>query len=132
MTITTPLSAQSFGTGANVGNGKFPTKVTLEATTTAAQLELVITNGAVKGELRQEVKLHFAFSAIDTTAAAAVTTLRHSSRFLTVPPAEAVSGVAAKISLLEPAPGTGFLYFWLDAPNLGTAATISVNLIQYP
>jgi hypothetical protein len=132
MTITTPISAQSIGTSTNVGNSKFPQKITLESTTTAVQIEGRIVNGAGYYDKREGVTIHYAFSAISVTAAAAVAMLGQSSRFLALDFAAERLVDQAKMSLLEPAPGTGFLYLWCDVPNTDVAAALSVNVIQYP
>lgn len=132
MTISTPLNAQAFGTGANVGNGKFPTKVTLEAATTAIQIEARIVNGQAYYDERQDVLVHFALSTVDLTAAAAVETTKQSSRFLQIAHGREPLADRVRMTDLEAAPGGAYLYMWVDAPNLEVASTISLNVIQYP
>lgn len=133
MTITNEIVAQSVGTGTDIGNSKFPIKVTLAATTTAAQIEALLVNGATGPyDARQPIMLHYAFSSFSHTAAAAVLVLGFQSRFLEVPPKPSPGLSSGNITLLEPAPGSGYLYFWLDVPATDVASALSVNVIQYP
>jgi hypothetical protein len=133
MTITNEIVAQSVGTSTNIGNSKFPIKVTLEATTTAAQIEALLVNGPTGTyDTRQPIILHYAFSSFSHTAAAAVLVLGFQSRFLEIPPKQVAGKSSGNITLLEPAPGSAYLYFWLDVPATEVASALSVNVIQYP
>lgn len=132
MTITNSIASQSIGTSTNKGNSLFATKVTLAATTTAAQIEALIVNGADSYDPRTNLKIHYAFSSFDMTAATAILTLGRSSRFLEVPQKPDPLARSGNITLLEPAPGSAYLYFWVDAPATVVASALSVNVIEYP
>ena len=132
MTITAVIAAQSIGTSTNIGNAKFPQKVTLAATTTSAQIEVRITNGADTYDPRQKLVMHYSFSSFDVSAAQAAINYSESSRFLEISPKAGQSLVSVNKTLLEPAPGGGFLYFWFNVPTTATASTLAANSIEYP
>ena len=132
MTITAVIAAQSIGTSTNIGDAKFPQKVTLAATTTAAQVEVRITNGADTYDPRQKLRMNYVFSSFDVTAAQAAINYSESSRFLEITPKAGQSLVALNKTLLEPAPGGGFLYFWFSVPTTTVARTLAANAIEYP
>lgn len=133
MTITTVTNAQSIGTGANVGNEKFPTKTQLQATTTSAQVEVRIVNGQAMYDERQDLTIRYAFSAVSAgTAALGAEMARQSSRFIQIAPGPGPLADRVKMSLLEPAPGGGYCYIWCEVPNTVVASALSIYLIEYP
>jgi hypothetical protein len=133
MTTTTVINAQSFGTGSNVGDGKFAANpVTLQATTTAYVVNAkVIGTAPEPGEV---VKVWYTTIFESTTAANAPKQLSQTARFVPVDLTNldgAVSFTLKKDSFLEPVTG-GFFNCWVDAPKLSAAATITVTLIELP
>lgn len=132
MTITNSLVSQSIGTSTNKGNTLFATKVTLAGTTTAAQIEGLIVNGAGDYEPRANVRIHYAFSSFDMTAAVASVTFTKGSRFLDVPLKADPLARSGNITLLEPAMGSAYLYFWVDVPAFVVASALSVNVVEFP
>lgn len=129
MTITTSLSAQSFGTLGNVGDGKFATKVTLAAGTVNVQIEVSVTNGTRPVE-RKQITVHFCPSSFSINASDAPLELQKSQTLLLEMNGLGVSALRKKQS--HQVPGSGYLYFWLDVPTLEHPATVSINVIETP
>lgn len=131
MTTTNAINGQSIGTSTNVGEGKFPQKVTLAATTTAFIVTLRLTNGADTYMQKNEIVVWYSTSSFSITAAAAVAALRPTARYISIKPPQGAGVVAIKDSSLEPVTG-GFLYLWCDLPTFLTAATLDVNTVELP
>lgn len=130
MTTTTSISGQSFGTSTNIGEGKFPQKVTIQATTTSFVIEGRITNGAA-GYVKQDVRVWYASSGFSVTAAVGSVALRPTARYVDIPMGQAAAQVTIRSSLLEPVAGS-YIYLWVDLPTLTTAATLDVNVTELP
>lgn len=130
MTTTNAISSQSIGTSTNIGEGKFPQKVTKVAASTAFVVEGRVTNGAA-GYLGQIVRLWYAASSYDITAAAAVIALQPSARYVDIPLSPDSGTDSIRTSLLEPALGQ-YIYLWCDVPTLATAATLYANVTELP
>lgn len=131
LTITAAINAQSIGTSTNIGNSKFPTKVTLQAATTAFAVEASVTNGAGAAfNPRQKLDVRFAVSSFSLTDTAAPDILGQASNLLQVTPSEKGGEQRINVSELQPTPG-GYFYVWLDVPVLPAASTVTVNLIEW-
>lgn len=131
MTTTNSIATQSIGTGANKGEGLFPQKVTIAATTTAYVITARITNGTDGYKQAQELRIWFTSSSFSITAAQAVTQLKSTARYLDIKPSPDSGDVRIKDSSLEPITGS-YIYFWCDIPTVTTAQTLDVNLVQLP
>lgn len=134
MTTTTVLNAQSFGTGANKGNGLFgASPTTFQATTTAFLVCAEVTAGAgpTYSGAKQDVRVYYTSSCRSLTAAQALARLGQTVRYVDLRVPDTGGVVQIKDSTLEPVTGQYF-YFWVDAPSLLTAATLSVFLVELP
>jgi hypothetical protein len=130
MTTTNVVAAQSIGTSTNLGNSVFPTKVTLDAGTSAAVLTLRVTNGT-SGPLdsRCDITMWYSFSPVDVSAAAGVELLKQNARYVNLKGADGASADRAKDSLIEPVTGQ-FLYIWFDVPTFQAAAVMNAYVTE--
>ena len=131
MTTTTAISAQTIGTSTNVGNGKFPQKVTLTAGTTAFVLSALLLNGTDAYSRSNEVRIWYSTSSFSISAAAAVLQLRQTARYLDVRPSINPGETLIIDSTFEPITGA-YLYLWCDIPTVTTAQTLTVNVVELP
>lgn len=127
MTTTTIISGQAIGSGANAGNSKFPTKLTLAATSVGVVLTMRVTNSATSGveDARSKITLHYAMSPVSVTAAAALELLKQNSRYLEMFTVDAPSADRARDTELIPVTGQ-YLYVWVDVPVFLSDATLNV------
>lgn len=131
MVTNNSISGQSIGTSTNVGEGKFPQKITLNAATTAYVITPRLTNGAAAYDPAQVVRVWYTTSSFSLTAAQAVAQLDTTARYIDVRFKPLNGQVNIKDSTLENVTG-GYLYLWCDVPNLATAATLDVNAVELP
>lgn len=131
MTTTASISSQSIGTSTNIGEGKFPQKITAVATTTAFVICPRITNGAGDYNPASELVVWYSSSSYSVTAAQAAVQLRPTARFVSLKPSPKGSGVVIKDSTLEPLTGP-YIYLWCDVPTFSVAATLDVNVVELP
>jgi len=131
MTTTNAISGQSIGTGSNVGEGKFPQKVTIAATTTAFVITPRVTNGAGEYIEASEVIIWYSGSSYSVTAAAAPELLRKTARFVSVKPSRNSSVAIAIDSSIEPVTGS-YIYLWCSIPTVTVAQTLDVNVVELP
>lgn len=130
MTTTTVINAQSFGTGSNVGNGKFSQNpVTLQVTTTAFVVSAEMATGN-NGQLdpKTKIRVWYTTTTRTVTAADAPSKLGQTAHYVDV---TIDRPVAIRDSMLEPVTGNLF-HVWVDAPVLGVAGTITVVLVELP
>jgi hypothetical protein len=135
MTTTTIINAQSIGTGANVGEGLFAGKTTLQAATTSFILSARITNGASNYQKTQSVEIYYSTSPFNSTAANGPVNLAQTAHILSVRPSQLSSGVAIKDSVLEMSTAggaTGAIYYWCSVPNVLVAQTLDLVLVEMP
>lgn len=131
MTTTAAISGQSIGTSTNIGDGRFPQKVTANAASTAFNVAARVTDGA--GPTNPgTVRVWFSSSSFNITAAVAVAALGTTARYLDVNLVDSRgSQIIIRDSTLEPLTG-GYIYLWCSIPSLGTAATLDVNVVEVP
>jgi hypothetical protein len=133
MTTQTAISAQSFGTSTNIGNGKFSiSPLTLAASTTAYVVNVKII--AAAPEPNVEVRVWYTTIFESTSAGNAVAQLGGTARYVDTKLSSdgaTTSFTVKKDSMLEPITG-GFFNCWVDAPKLSAAATITVTLVELP
>lgn len=132
MTTQSCISGQSFGTGSNIGDGKFSiTPKTFAATTTAFIVNVKVTNGTGPVDRQVEVRVWYTSTMRTVTAGNAPSHLGPTARYVDVRIPVDSSGVSIKDSSLEPITGANF-HCWVDAPKLQTAATLDVDLVEVP
>lgn len=135
MTTQTAISAQSFGTGSNVGNNKFSiAPLTLASGTTAFIVNVQVTNGTgASGNSGQpvDVRVWYTTTVRTVTAGNAPLTLGATARYIDTKIMGGTAAVYSKDSSLEPKTGASF-HCWVDAPNLSVAATLDVVLVELP
>lgn len=132
MTTQTAINAQSMGTGANIGNGKFSiAPLTLAATTTGYVVNAKLVNGVGIVRRNQPTRIWYTTSLFVLTAAAALAQLQQTAHSLDIVPAPDTAGTAIKDGMLEPATGPYF-YCWVDAPTFDIAAALTVTLVELP
>ena len=131
MTTTAAISAQSVGTSTNVGEGKFPQKVTTTGYSDRFYIEGKITNGAGSYSPANKVRIWYSSYSASITAAAAVDLLRANARYLDLTPSPDGSIARSQISLCEPLSGL-YIYLWVDIPTQTVAQTLDVNVIEGP
>lgn len=131
MTTTASISGQSIGTGANIGYGLFPRKVTRQVTTTAFVIAAKVTNGAAGYTPQQEIRIWYSSSSFSVLAADAAAALHDTARYLDVKPDALAGGIEIKDSSLEPITGD-YIYLWCDIPTVAVAQTLDVNVVELP
>ncbi len=131
MTTTAIISGQSIGTSTNVGNDKFAAKLTAGTTTTAFVVSAKLTLGA--GPTNPGiVRVRFTSASFNVTAANGPAHLGQTSRYLDlVLSGQPGSSVLIKDGTLETLTGS-YIHVWVDAPTLGTAASLDVNVVELP
>ena len=130
MITQTAISAQSFGTGGNTGQGKFSiAPLTFNAGTLQYAVSVLITNGAGIVDQSQEVRVWYATTQETLTGAQAVLRLKGTARYVDLRPNYDTAGNAIRNSVIEPVLGQSF-HCWVDAPALPVAATITVKLLE--
>lgn len=130
MTTTASISSQSIGTSTNIGDQKFPQKVTIAATTTSFNLAARITNGASAYDPAVAPVLYWTTSPFSVTTAVAAASFRALGS-IQLRPSPLGSGVASYTTPNVPA-GGAYVYFWLNIPNLPAAATLDVTCVELP
>lgn len=130
MTITDSISGQSIGTSTNKGEGKFPQKVTAVTTTTIFLITARVTNGAGEYDQGNRIRIWYASSHFNLTAANAVLQLNKDASFLDIVPKREGGGVSIRSSLTELRNGE-YIYFWCDIPGVTVAQTLDVSLVEY-
>jgi hypothetical protein len=131
MTVTAAISGQSIGTSSNVGSGLFPQKVTRQVTTTAFHIAARVTNGTGGYDPHAEVRVWFSSTSFNITAAAAVSQLKSTARYLDVRPLAETAGVVIRDSSFEPITGS-YIHLWVDVPTVSVAQTLDVNVVELP
>lgn len=131
MTTTASISGQSIGTSTNVGNGKFPQKVTAAVTTTGFVISARVTMGTQGSAGASTVRVWYSSSSFNITAAAAVEALSGTVRYLDLILPTTGGTVRIKDGTLEPMTG-GYIHIWCDVPVLDVAATLDVNVVELP
>lgn len=133
MLATLLINAQSIGTGTNAGEGLFPVKVTLQATTTAYVLSMRVTNGTDAYVTSDEVIVRYSTTPFGAsyTAAQAVPVLGQTHRFVYIKLQRTAGLAIIKDSSIEPVTG-GTLFIWCDIPKVATAMTLDVYLQELP
>lgn len=132
MTTQSAISGQSFGTGSNIGNGKFSiAALTLAGTTTAFVVNAQVTNGAGPQNEGDFVRVWYTTTMRTVTDANAPKQLGQTARYVDVFLTKDSGRVTIKDSSLEPVTGSSF-HCWVDAPKLATAATLDVDLVELP
>mgnify|MGYP003645424862 CR=1 FL=1 len=130
MTTQSAISAQSFGTSTNVGNGKFSiSPLTLAAGTSTFVVTVQVTAGAGPVDRQVECRIWYTTTIRTVTSTDAPQKLAQTARYVDIRMPEYSSTIVIKDSTLEPATGTLF-HCWVDAPKLQTAATLSVDLVE--
>lgn len=130
MTSQSAISAQSFGTGSNIGNGKFSINpLTVAAGAAAYVVTVQVTSGAGPCDRQDEVRIWYTTTIRTVSATDAPQKLAQTARYVDIRMPEYSSQIVIKDSTLEPVTGTLF-HCWVDAPKLQTAATLSVDLIE--
>lgn len=130
MTVTDSISGQSIGTSTNVGERKFPQKVTKQSLTTAWTVSAKLTNGATGYAPSGIVRIWYASSNFNLTAAEAAAGLRP-TRYLDLRPSPHAAGIVADSGELITATGN-YLFFWCDLPTVPTAQTLDVSCVELP
>lgn len=129
-TQTTVLNGQTFGTSTNVGNGKFAAATTaLQASTTAINVTVKVVQGSGQPN-SQTTKLRVWFTTNSATIAAALQSeqLGQAASYVDV---VLTANTIYNTSLTEAINGSNF-YFWVDAPTLTVASTVTVILNELP
>lgn len=129
-TVTAAINAQSIGTGGNVGNGKFPYKLTKSAGSTVFSVEAKLVTGSGAPVTMSKVIARFCSSSFSQTAAEAVEMLK-GTKELEIKFAEASAGTRLISSELFSFLGD-YAYLWVDVPPLTVAATLTVNFVELP
>lgn len=131
MTTTAIISGQSMGTGSNVGDNLFAAKLTAQTTTTAFLLCVRVTEGA--GPTNPgTVRVFFTSTSFSISAANGPSQLGATSRYVDVILSDPRGGqVIIRDGSLEPLTGAN-IHVWASAPQLGTAATLDVNVVELP
>lgn len=129
MTTTDSIASQSVGTSTNIGEGKFPQKITAQSTTSGFFVSLRLTNGAGSYPRPTNLRCWFTSSNFSITAAAAVLALRQQARYVDLRPSPDASGVMCAQSELEVLAGA-YIYFWFDVPTLSVAATLDASCVE--
>lgn len=131
MTTTTLINAQSIGTGANIGNRLFGAKLTAQTTSTAFLLSARLTEGAGPTE-PAIVRVWYTSASFNISAANGPAQLNQTARYLDLNLSDPTGGqVIIRDGTLEPLTGQ-YIHVWVDAPRLGTAATLDVNVVEVP
>jgi hypothetical protein len=131
MTTTTSIVSQSIGTSSNKGNGLFPQKITIQATTTAFVVAATLTNGAAGYDQGNRPSIWFATSPFSITAAAAIVQMRNTARYLELVPAPTAGTALSKDSGLQSVAGS-YIYIWCDIPTVATAQTLDISVVELP
>jgi hypothetical protein len=131
MTTTSIISGQSIGTGADIGEGLYPQKITIAATTTAFVITPRVTNGAAGYNPGNEITVWYSSSSYSVSAAQAVKLVRGTARTVSVKPSPLAAGDVLRDSTLEPVTGS-YIYLWCDIPAASVAQSLSVNVVELP
>lgn len=131
MTTTVAINGQSIGTSTNIGEDKFPQKVTAQTLSDRFFIEGKIVNGADAYDPSNRVVVWYASCSESVTAAASVDLLRNTARRLEVVPSRRSGVSRTKVSDCEPLSG-GYIYLWTEVPKLATASTLTVSVIEGP
>lgn len=129
MTTTNAISGQSIGTSTNIGEGKFPQKITAVSTTSGFYVQPRVTNGAGDYTGCPKVRVWYCSSSYSLTAAQAVVQLRRNASYVDLDLAGGNAEVAIRDSFLEVLSGQ-YIYLWVTAPKLPVAATLDVNVTE--
>ena len=122
MTNTTVINAQSIG-----GTAAAPTqqtKLTLQASTAALSLNVLLATGSGLGAESSEIEVCWATSPFDITAGAAPISFQNAFQRLLVKPPK--SGREQIVGTDIFTANGGYLYLWLNVPLLQAARTITV------
>jgi len=133
MTTTTIINGVTVGSGATTTQGfTNVTKTALQAGTTAYNVAIQLTNGALAGNLNESIRVYTTTSPYSYTAAlAAADTLSRQSVITECRPHKDPSGVITYSSPLLPRLG-GYNYTWVEEGTLRIAATLTVDLCEVP
>lgn len=134
MTTTDLLSSQSIGTSTNIGDKKFPVKTTAQAGTTAYSINAKLTLGSgIPLSASNNITVWYTSSSFSLTAAEAAAQLDTApARYVRLPlsPNPSTHGLVTYAnSFIEPLQGA-YIYIWFELPNLTTAATLDVKLVE--
>lgn len=130
MTTTLLINGQSYGTGSNVGD-LYRSIHELAATTTSAMLVVKSVQTSVDNNWSSRLNVRYAWSPnIYATAVEGINALKGGARYVELQ----LTGNALIVERcsLPVATAGGYLYVWVEAPTLPTAATVSVTIIELP
>lgn len=126
-TSTTIINAQTVYN--NGGFGKYPSKTTLSATTTALTVSCTLTNGNSAGNPTCTIRVFFATSPVSITAAAAVEQLKQAAAYFDIKPHASPNGITIQDFPLMPRKGD-YAYCWIEDPK-GDGQTGTLTAILY-
>lgn len=132
MTVTAAINGQSVGTSTNIGDDKFPQKVTCQSGTDRFFIEATLLNGAGGYDPAQALVVFYtSYSQSVTANAAMIALLRQMARRLDVKPRREAGATQIKVSDLEPLSGP-YIYLWTQVPTVSVAQTLTVNVVEGP
>ena len=131
MTTTPAINAQSVGTSSAIGDDLLAYKLTPQAATDRFFIEAILVNGAAGYDMAQRPRIWYACHSVSMTASDAPKILKQTARYLEIVPSPFSGKTVARISQLEPL-AAGYVYIWLEMPNLVVAQTLTVNIIEGP
>ncbi len=133
-TTTQVITDQAIGTGSNKGQRLFPQKLTLQSTTTAFAIEVLITNGASApfAQIKADVRIRYAMSLVSVSAASAPELFENYASYVDIVIPPGATQARARQSLYAPATGI-YLYVWADSvPALTNASELDVYVRELP
>lgn len=126
-------------TAATVGDFLLPGGVQLEPNTTLVYAVLRVVLGGINQDKNNSARLWFATSITsypDLTTACRAN--RYNARYVDLPLRSAnFTGNSSNLYLerksdAELTVGLGYVYFWIEIPNMSAVMTVNANLIQMP
>ena len=127
MTITNVYTAEAFGAAPEINVS--PQKVTPGVTTTALFVNYKLTLGNAQCSRSNSPRLYWACSPFSVAASAARNTFRPQAVYVDMLPSEVSAGQTADSSEIIVNNG-GFIYIWVDAPDMGADASLDVKLVE--